>query len=197
MARQYQVAGETIVMVKGGAHLPQLISQFPAELGLCSEQITITPKFIHQDIPVDDFGGTIPPEVLWMMSECNINMTLVHYDRDVLMICVQEAMGGGDGSFTLLLNDGTCGKGGIPLGGGGPMFASGNHLMSLNLISTNPDDYFWRFKSCYLNSTPLEIPIGTERSLVTLNWRAIPYVPMNSSGEINASSGRLWDHDQD
>ena len=35
----------------------------------------------------------------------------------------------------------------------------------------------WRFPTAYLTNRPMELPLGTSRSLVILNWRAIPYKP--------------------
>lgn len=190
MGRRFVVPGATMVRVKGGGHLPPPLHQHAANLGLTSESISITPRFVHQDLPVDDFGPTIPPEVMAMMADCTINMTLVHYDPDLLNICVQEANGGGNGVYT---NDGSLAPGGRLLGNNRPMYASGNHYMAVSLVSVSVLEQRWRFKSCYLNAQPLEIPVGTERTLVKLSWRAIPYVPMNANGEVLSVSGRLWD----
>ena len=53
MARDFFLPGETMVRVKGGAHLVA-DGVFPAmtdvtQLGLASEEIRISPRFIHKD----------------------------------------------------------------------------------------------------------------------------------------------------
>lgn len=176
MARDVVINGECLVLTKFGAHvLDRPLGQNNSssarfELGLSSREIRITPRFVHRDINVDDFGSDIPVEVLNMMADVTIRMELVHYDKDVLDACQIESQGG-DASRTTV---GSLPPAGLPLGNFVQLLASGCHFISLNL--TSPQLNFpWRFRACYLTGPPVEIPIGTERTLAQVNWRAIPY----------------------
>lgn len=195
MTRAYQIYGEFMVNVRGGQHLPSSVGGFNnnkiAQLGLTSEAVTIVPRFRHKEIYTDDYGKEIPAELMCYMADAQVNITLVHYDEDVLQICMQETMGGGDGSFSVLGNDGIMPRGGRLLGNNISMYFSGNHYLSVSLFPA-ASVKGWRFTSCYLNSQPLVIPVGAERSLVQLSFRAIPYSTM-TSGEVLASGVVLWD----
>jgi hypothetical protein len=72
------------------------------------------------------------------------------------------------------------------MGNGKQLYETGNRFITLILTSlpteaaVDPDnlvEFPWRFPAAYIAANPMEIPIGTERSLVTLRWRAIPYKP--------------------
>ena len=85
MTRAFNIFGESLVTVYGGDHLSgSAFTSGGAQLGLSLDQIKITPRFHHRDVHTDDFGPDIPPEVLWNLADIRINMTLVHYDYDVL-----------------------------------------------------------------------------------------------------------------
>lgn len=214
MARDYQINGECLVRVRGGAHLSGGIG-FLTELGLTDRDgvVRIMPEWRHRDVKVDDFGPDVPAELQWQMAQAKIHMTLVHYDRDVLDQCVGEAMGGvADASLALGQQAGSLVPAGQPFGRYKPMFASGNHYIRVNLAANN--GFPWRFLSCVLQGPPLEIPLGTRRSHVKLIWRAIPYtlpglvsggslasggilvdgIIFSSGKEISSSGVELWDH---
>ncbi len=200
MARDWTINGPTLVKVKGGAHLSGILFPAPAELGLSTDAITISPKFIHRDVRVDDFGPSIPAEVMWQLAEVKITMSLVHYDRNILDYCTSESMGGtlpgplgaDDRPLQQFAFAGTLAPAGTPLGRGLNLFASGNNYLSVSL--TSPElGWPWRFPTSYLNSNPYIIPLGTEKSIVQLSWRVIPYAPLTS--EIICSGNILWDHD--
>ncbi len=164
MARDLLINGETMVYVKG--NVTTQISGL-TELGLSSDQIRIRPNFRYLDIMVNAWGNAFPIDVQNMLTDVNITMTLVHYDQVVLDICLRESMGGA-AAF------GTLPRAGSRLGGGVARFAAGNHYVGLNLASpVNNKPY--RFYFAYLDGPPIELPLGTERSLVTCNWRAVPY----------------------
>ena len=178
MGREYIVNGETMVFVKGcnASAIAEL-----SELGLSDSSIVITLNSKHLDIGVDDYGNDIPAEELWMLASANIRMTLVHFDNDVLSACISESMAGG--------TEGTMVAAGTPMGGGAPLLSSINHYIGLNLSSQIGTP--WRFPSAYLSEQPMIYPLGTERSLVVLNWRAIPYGLFGS--EITSSGVVLYD----
>jgi hypothetical protein len=179
-----------------------------SELGLTSEAITVEPRFRYRDVNVADFGPDVPAEVQWMLADAVVRMTLVHHDWNVLDVCMIESMGGGsvvfdDGGVNLPDPDrpgdllfrrtqlaGSLAPAGTLMGNGLPMFASGNHYVSLNLtspVNRKP----WRFRSCYLAERPVVYPVGARCSEVQLTWRAIPYVPIYYSG--TGSSENLTD----
>lgn len=178
MSRDFIVNGPCMVLVQGGAHFG-LISDGPSifdrtELGLCSEGVRISPRLRHRDIYVDDFGSACPVEVLWDGAEVEIYTPLVHYDRAVLSLCVQEATAS---RVTAVNNEGTIGSVGTPLGNGYPVLSSGNYYIQLSLTSPTlrvP----WTFAACYVNGQPLEIPIGTKNTMAVVHWRSVPYQPL-------------------
>lgn len=208
MTRAFQINGETLVRVRGGAHMSGVAIGTVSELGLASESIQVIPRFVHKDIKCDDFGPDIAADMMTQLADVTIRMQLIHYDRDVLDICMDESMGGGRGGV-FIRNAGVLPPAGTILGGLKPLFASGNHFISLNLASPQLV-YPWRFPAAYLTGQPLEIPLGSKSSIVVAEWRAIPYVvpprvttlsaasgTMSSVGEIQSSGALLWDRTPD
>jgi hypothetical protein len=216
MARDWVINGECLVTVKGAGALAsgQIsiitgsgLANPPYELGLAQDSITISPRFVHVDIKSSDFGPEIVPERMWMLADAKISINLVHYDKIVLAACVSESMGGWDGGLTGGLGfpdpDGIFVGAGTTMGGNAALFTSGNHYISLNFTSQQLK-YPWRFPTCYMTDTPVEIPLGTERSIVKTNWKAVPFALHTlSSGpsmtdpvtyEVFSSGVKLWDH---
>lgn len=215
MARDWTINGATMTYVMGGNHNAQIASA--AELGLTAGDIRIIPRFMHQDVQCNDFGPGAPPDVLSKLADVTIQMVLIHYDQLVLDELLRESLGsfGTDPTATEV------GPYGTPLGGGLPMYYSGNHLASLSLVpclknGQAPTVPEYRFKSCYLEDNPVVIPLGTNASLVDIRFRAIPYSPLWASGnfpnsgtvillngvehtsqEINASGRAIWDASAD
>ncbi len=211
--RDFQINGESMVRIKFGSHMSgrvidsYLISGYPSnlyDLGLSVDQIKIAPTFHHVEQKSDDFGPNGVPETRWEIADCRIDMDLVHYDPDVLDACMVESMGGGiivpvgsplippttagivgfnnapQNSFFA----GVLPSMGTPMGGNFPPLSSGNHYMSLSILSPQ-GNYPYRFPTAYMPSNPLEIPLGTNKSIVRLSWRAIPYryhVPLSNGG---------------
>lgn len=195
MSRDYFINGESLVLVKAtGLNLSQL--------GLAAGPIRITPNYRHMDINVDAWGQA-PADVQWMLADANISMTLIHFDRGVLDTCLGLSQGG-----TPVTSHGapTFARAGIRLGGGVNSLAAGNSYIRLNITSpvsagpTRP----WLFYSTYLTGPPMEFPLGTEKSMVQVNWRAVPYTldPYTGAGPANnAGTGAgnfiLWDYTND
>lgn len=224
MSREFFINGETLVTVKGGQHtsgllyLPNTATEYQigvgnvkaiasgapaAELGLAVDQIQVTPRWKHRDFRADDFGPDVPPEVMVNIADVQIHMTLIHFDHDVLDGCWSEAMGGAGGEavdaggIVLPLLGQVLGAGAL-MGGGLPLLASGNHFISLNLLSPVGKKPY-HFPAAYLTEDPVHFPLGTGTSAVALNWRAIPY--HNQTGtqnpfasEIRSSGLVLWDY---
>lgn len=176
--RAFRINGECLVKVKGNGALGDGIGGAKLwELGLSVEQITVIPAFKSKNILVDDFGPDIPAELMWMLAEVAIRMDLVQYDNNAVMACLQESMAGGESTE---INEGVLAGAGRTMGAGLPVFSPGNHYISLNLLSPvlgKP----WRFPTSVLSQEPITIPLGTERSVCVLNWRAIPYAPLFST----------------
>jgi hypothetical protein len=182
VARDFQINGETLVRVRGNPSTPFASA---TDLGLAQKEVRIVPRFVHHDVHIDDFGPDVPVDVHWMLAEVSIRMTLAHYDANILKAVWAESMGGG--------TEGTMVGAGTPMGAGVAVGAAGNHYVSLNLLSPVLG-LPWRFRACYLANTPFEQPLGTERTLAVLTWRAIPYVPYPSSvGELTSTGAVLWD----
>ncbi len=196
MPRGYFVNGEVLVRVKGAAGSILATAPFltaPNQLGLCSDSVTITPNFRHMDVPVDAWGGDKgpPPEVQWMLADVKISMTLVHYDDAVLKACLQHSMAAGvDG---VARGVGTLTRAGVRYGNDAAITAAGNSFIQLYLsspIGGKP----WYFPATIMTGPPMTIPLGVQRSLVQVNFRAIPYQADPYGGGTGALDAVLWDH---
>ncbi len=160
-----------------------------SQLGLSDTSIAIRLNFHHKDIPVDAYGATVP-ETQVMGGDATISMTLVHFDRAVLATCVQESLGGAPA-------EGLLQRAGSRMGNNLPRFGAGgllgNHYIGLNLTSVVAG-IPWRFWYTFLANPPVEFPLGTEKSIVRLQWRAIGYTidPWNNG---TGSLGQpIFDH---
>lgn len=181
MARDLYISGESLVTVKGCvtsgiANLSQLC--------LTDSPITITFDNKYIDVNVDAWGD-MPAEVQYKLGGVIITMRAVHFDPDILEACLAESQGGA-------VTAGQMTRAGTRLGGGVTRFQAGNHYIGLNItspVASRP----WRFLSCYLVGPPARWPIGTERSLVDLNWRCIPYTPDPWNNGLGAAGYFLWD----
>lgn len=213
MARDYFINGTSLVRVKG---IGSLANQDDGdnfgkaklwELGLAQDPIVLSPKFHHKDVFIDDFGPNVPAEVLWMLAEVRITMNLVHFDISVLRKCLANSMGNANAvdAFDGSINEGEFAGAGIPMGGNKNRFVAGNQYISLNIRSEVVNGGLnWRFPTAYLAESPMTFPMGTERTIASLNWRAIPYGrPKITLAEVGATTipdelvsvgTVLWDH---
>jgi hypothetical protein len=157
-----------------------------SQLGLADSPITITPTFKFKDVNVDAWGMA-PAEVQWMLAEAAISMRLINFDRAVLDACVALSMGGGQPSVGQMARAGTL------MGGNVPLFSPGNNYITLNILSP-VDGKPWRFFTSYLAERPMEYPLGTEKSIVQLTWRAIPWTLDPWNGGLGATNVALWDN---
>lgn len=150
-----------------------------SELGLTDSPVTISVQINHLDIAVDAFGGQggAPPELQCMLGEASINMTLVHFDPDVLNSCLALSYGGA--------GTGTMPAAGTRMGANAAVGAAPNKFISLTL-SSPVEARPWNFPAAFLTNQPMQFPIGAERSVVSLTWRAIPYTidPITSAGVV-------------
>lgn len=196
MARDFQIFTEALVRVRGGAHLSGVMSTV-TDLGLAEKPITIRPNWVHRDIHYDDFGPNVPPEVMWMLADVQISMRLVHYDQLILDTCMIEAEAGGSAFSAAAVAAatrfaGTLAPAGSLMGNNLPLFASGNHYISMSIVpAIGPlgNQLPYRFPSCYLTGPAVVLPLGTEKTLAEVTWRAIPYTPYPLATSLVFTSG--------
>lgn len=182
MARDFFINGPTMVYVKGSQSCP--IASL-TELGLASDAIRVQLDFKHKDINMDAWGE-VAAEVQFMLAGANISISLIDFDRSILDICLQQSMGGTPAIGTMPIT-------GARLGNGAARFANANHFIGLNL-SSPVGNKPWCFMYAYMTGTPIDFPLGTEKSIVQTNWRAIPY-DTNYYNAGNAAYGLpLWTH---
>jgi hypothetical protein len=185
MSRDIQVAGATMVWVKGaaGTSIASL-----SELGLPDSPIRITPDFRYLDVTADAWGEA-PFEVQYKLASVYISMRLVHVDLSILDTCLQESQGGSAGPGLMTYA-------GSRLGNNAARFAATNHFIGLN-IAAPVNGRPWRFFFAYLVGPPIVHPLGTERSLIDLNWRAIPYIADPWNAGLGSATAPLFDHTLD
>ena len=82
------------------------------------------------------------------------------------------------------------------MGGGNPLYSAGNSYIALGILSP-VGNIPWRFYASYLTGNPITYPLGTEKSLVQMNWRAIPYAQDPWGGGTGAQGVILYDHGTD
>jgi hypothetical protein len=91
------------------------------------------------------------------------------------------------------------------MGNNAARFAAGNNYIGLN-ISNPVGGIPYRFFYTYLAEPPFEHPMGTEKSIFSLNWRAIPYTQdpygggaaqPNTVPGFGALGALLYDHNLD
>lgn len=206
MARGFVIPGEAMVSVRGPAGF------FPSDnankLGLATDEIQVRPSLNKLDVKVNAWGED-PVDVQQMGGEATITMNLVHVDRTILDTCIKLAMGA-----AVANTPGTFGRAGLLMGNGLAMFNAGNRLISLNITSpiggggrAVDGDRPWHFLSCYLADNPVVFPVGVQRSIIAVTWRAICYTndPWGDSAGVqtgtSAGTGKagavLWNHTLD
>ncbi len=196
MPRDFRINGPTLVLVKGSSS-DQILGDIK-ELGLSDQSIRVQLDIRHRDINVDAWGGEIPADVQCMLAGCNVIMSLIHLDLDVLDACIRASMGGTNAIGFLPRTGARLGNDAARFAGGG--LNARNHYIGLNLTSpvlSKP----WRFYTTYLQGIQ-EIPLGAEKSIYQLNWRVIPYT-QDPYSMLVANYGQggldhpLWDHTLD
>jgi hypothetical protein len=188
MTRDVIINGETMLAVKSSAFAL-------TNLGLAEAPVRISFEYKHEDINLDAHGRA-PLDMQFMLEAAHVTANLIHFDPTVLRACMALAAA----SAGAILQGGTGVEGSFPragtrLGGGLPQFAAGNSLISLNLSSpvlVLP----WRFFYTHLVEA-LEWPLGNERSVVNVHFRAIPYMVDPWNGGLGALSTQLYDHGTD
>lgn len=210
MTRDWYIQGPCVVRVKGMGALSRNNAPRRLELGLTQGPIRVIPHISHRDVYVDDFGPDGPATSMISAGSASVLMTLSHYDESILHQCIQNSMGNYDAIYdvgtganpealddqgidiTALSRAGYCGGTGKMMDGGKQRFESGNLFISLSISAQSHEQgdprqtpYPWRFLTTYIDGNPAEIPLGTERSLVYIRWRAIMYRPIFRPSSTN------------
>ncbi len=188
MTRDFQINGPCMVYVQGRTDLSVIAGI--TELGLSDSPIRVRPQFSHTNMNVNAYGHE-SPDYQFMLAHVELVISLVHFDRTVLDACLLEAMGGPP-----LL--GTMAGAGTRMGNGLPLYSPGNgflgnHYVTMYLASpvgAKP----WRFFASYMTGPPMDYPLGTERSVVSTNWKVVPYTVDPWNGGFGAYGQPLWDH---
>lgn len=168
--RDFHINGPALLSVRGPTG--SSIAGTTYELGLSEGQVEVRPVFNHSALQVNAWGLQ-PADQQWMGATVDITCGLIHFDASCLEEIVRLSMGGGT-SF------GQMGRAGVRLGGGVIRFAVGNNYFGLNI--TSPDDTRpFRFFFCYLPDPPLSWPLGTEKEVINIRFRAVPYPGTSTS----------------
>ncbi len=192
MSRDWFINGESMVSVKGNVNtLMPLLTQ----LGLSDGPIRITPNVRHRDLNLDAYGSDVPPDTQMFLADAIVSMTLVHYDAAILSACIIESFAGAGVPLGVGI-EGLLPRAGQRMGGGFPRFAAGNHYIGLNILSPVAGVPY-RFLYAYLTGPPVVIPLGTEKSLVQVNWRVLPYAQDPWNNGLGAQGQPLYDHTLD
>ncbi|MDE2098088.1 MAG: hypothetical protein KGL39_12615 [Patescibacteria group bacterium] len=210
MARDWFINGESLVFVKSHNITVGTTTNNLTELGLSEGPIKIRPNFFHQDLTLDAWGGEVPAEVQVFLTDVDITMSLVHFDRSVLDSCLLESIGGPSAIGQTTRAGSRLGYNPITAGTLPPgRKDSTYHYIDLFIaspVASKP----WHFFYTYLTGPPMDFPLGTEKSIVHLNWKAIPWpdvskntgvnpgdpARVDSAGTINGASGQpIWAYD--
>ncbi len=167
MARQYFINGETMITVKGNATSQIATVQ---QLGLSQDAIEVTEYYMQDDIGVDAYGNTPhpnPPDMQIFGSYATFTTNLVHYDPVILQECIRLSFGNAP-------VEGQQSRAGSLYGGNVALYAPGNCYISVG-TSSPVGNIPWTFLSCHMAQQPFIYPLGTKRSIVRVQWRAIAY----------------------
>lgn len=201
MSRDFFTSGECLVLVKGRSD--SAIGGL-TQLGLSQDPIQVRATFRHDDLIVDAQGSDVPVDVQGKLLEAQVTMNLIHVDPAVLEVCIAESTCGAGGFI-----DGTTSRAGQRMGNNQPRFGpggvNGNHYIGLNLTApqTGNPGLPWRFWYSYLTGPGITWPLGTEKSVIQLSWRCIPYTQdpyggspaqPNSVFGTGAQGNIVWDH---
>lgn len=157
MASNYYVNGNTLVTADG------------SELGLSEGSVTIAIQPKHLDIKVSTFAD-VPPELQAMLAEATISMVLVYFDPAIVETVLRKSMAAG-----------TLGQ--MPVAG--TLMGANGFFTSLQ-ISSPTGGRPWTFPGAFLTGNPVSWPLGNERTLLQMNFRAIPYSsdPHTAAGAV-------------
>ncbi len=189
VGRSWFINGPAMMSVKAGVDAIGMAGL--TEFALTRGPISVTPQFSHRDINLDAWGDA-PAETQAMLGTLSVSADPINFDPDVLSILVALAAG----RIGSVANEGTLPMAGQLMGGNAARFASGWKYVSLNIyapISGRP----FRFYNAYLTSPQFAMPLGTEKSVVPVTFRVIPYIVDPWQGGLASAGQILWDRTLD
>lgn len=151
-----------------------------AQLGLSSEPIEVRLTIHSEPLIVDAYGKNNPVDEQVFGGEATMIMSLIHFDPVILAECVRL-------SFSGATAEGLLGTAGQRRGGAISLGSAGNNLMCLSITSPVGNFLPYTFHAAYLKEEPYRYPIGAEKSVVVLIWKALAY----SIDPWNAGAGSL------
>lgn len=197
MSRDFYINGESMVTVKGPSDSVGTGSVASlVQLGLTESPIRVRLNIRHRDLIVDAWGPEVPADVQCFLTDATISMNLIHYDPYVLDECVRLGMFGNP-------SVGFVSRAGIRMGSTvAARFAPGNNFIGLNIASPVVNRPY-RFFLAYLTGPAAEFPLGTEKTVAAVTWRAIPYYSTSSppndpwGAGTGSRDAKLWDSTAD
>lgn len=174
--RQFVINGESMVSIFG----PQgsAISA-GSQLGLTTNAIAVALHIVSKPLIVDAYGQDNPVDEQVFGGAATITMDLIHFNPAALAECVRL-------SFPSASTEGLEGRAGTRRGGAIATGSAGNNFITLNIASP-VQGLYWSFPTVYLKDDPYHFPLGTEKSVVRLIWRALAY----STDPWNGGTGSM------
>lgn len=170
MPRTIYINGESMVqtLFPAGSTISGI-----SQLGLTVDAIEVVLQVHSEPILVDAYGKGNPIDEQVFGGEATIMMNLVDFNPTALAECVRLSFPVFGGAGTTA--EGALGRAGARRGGGAATAAgAGSSYIGLNITSPVAG-LPYNFPAAYLRDEPYRFPLGTERSIVRLTWRALAY----------------------
>lgn len=179
MPRNFYINGESMITVVGP---PTSAIATATQLGLAPDPIRVTLIEHSKPLIVDAYGQDNIVDEQVFGGDALINMTLVHFDPVILAECVRLA-------WPSSTAEGQLGRAGTRRGNGVAPQTAGSSMINLN-ISSPVAGLPYNFPTTWLADHPVMIPLGTEKSLVQLIWKANAYA-VDPWGAVTPGFGSL------
>lgn len=164
MPRAFQINGESLVVVTGPAGSAIAV---PTQLGLSSDAVRVTMYEVSEEVHVDAYGKGNPVDEQVFGGWARIEMNMVHFSQLTLAECVRLAFPGA-------LVEGSLGSAGRLRGNQVPVGNAFSSFITLNIASPR-ESLPYNFLTAWLAEQPYMMPLGTERSIARLIWKANAY----------------------
>lgn len=174
MPRNFVINGESMVSVTGPDGVAFLSGG--SQLGLTTDAITVDLEINSEPLIVDAYGKNNPVDEQVFGGTATIVMNLIHFNAGVLAAIVQMQFP----AYGVTVAEGALGRAGSRRGGGINLGAPGNNYITLSIYNAVPNSAStvqscFQFPTAYLKEQPYHFPLGTEKSVVRLVWRALAY----------------------
>lgn len=155
MPRTFYINGESMITIGPMGSLTPLV-----QLGLTEDRVEVSLRVHSEPLYVDAFGKLNPANEQVFGGEAIITMHLIHFDPVQLAVCAKSAFNGP--------KEGYLGRAGLTRD------ATGGGFISLGIASPIAGLPFI-FPTAYLRDDPYRMPLGNEKTVATLIWRALAY----------------------